>query len=61
MPSAHVKCIMKYSYEVSLVCECTRELHAVVSVPVKCVFMHARNYIIQRKCMHAHAKIASKS
>ena len=39
MSSVHVKCIMKYTREVSLACECTR---AVLSVLMKCVFMHAR-------------------
>ena len=52
--SVHVKCIMKYTREVSLECECTR---AVLSVLVKCVLMHAR----RRKCTREHAKIASKS
>ena len=41
MSSVHVKCIMKYTCEVSLACECTR---AVLSVLVKCVLMHARTF-----------------
>ena len=57
MSSIHVKCITKYTREVSLVCECTR---AVLSVLVKCVFMHAHTFL-EEKCMSAHAKIASKS
>ena len=56
MSSVHVKCITKYTREVSLACECTR---AVLSVLVKCV--DARTYIFRRKCTRAHAKIASKS
>ena len=39
--SVTVKCITKYTREVSLVCECTR---AVLSVLVKCVLMHARRF-----------------
>ena len=50
MSSVHVKCIARYTREVSLECECTRE-----------VCVHARAYIFQRKCTRAHAKIASKS
>ena len=42
MYSAHVKCITKYTLEVALACECTR---AVLSVLVKCVFMHARTFL----------------
>ena len=42
MSSVHVKCITKYTREVSLACECTR---AVLSVLVKCVFMHARTFL----------------
>ena len=41
MSSVHVKCITKYTREVSLACECTR---AVLSVLVKCVLMHARTF-----------------
>ena len=41
MSSVHVKCITKYTREVSLECECTR---AVLSVLMKCVFMHARTF-----------------
>ena len=41
MSSVHAKCITKYTREVSLACECTR---AVLSVLVKCVFMHARTF-----------------
>ena len=37
----HVKCITKYTREVSLTRECTR---AVLSVLVKCAFMHARTF-----------------
>ena len=56
MSSVHVKCITKYTREVSLVCECTR---AVLSVLVKCVLMHALTFFEENAC--AHAKIASKS
>ena len=42
MSSVHVKCITKYTHEVSLACECTR---AVLSVLVKCVFMHACTFL----------------
>ena len=42
MSSVHVKCITKYTREVALACECTR---AVLSVLVKCVFMHARTFL----------------
>ena len=56
MSSVHVKCIMRYTREVSLACECTR---AVLSVLVKCVFMHARTFFEENA--HTHAKIASKS
>ena len=38
MSSVHVKCITMYTREVSLTCECTQ---AVLSILVKCVFMHA--------------------
>ena len=41
MSSVHVKCITRYTREVSLACECT---HAVLSVLVKCVFMHTRTF-----------------
>ena len=41
MSSAHVKCITRYTREVSLACECTR---AVLSVLVKCMLMHARTF-----------------
>ena len=54
MSSVHVKCITKYTREVSLACECTR---AGLSVLVKCVFIHARTFFEE----NAHAKIASKS
>ena len=57
MSSVHVKCITKYTREVSLACECTR---AVLSVLVKCVLMHAHTFF-QRKCTWVHAKIVSKS
>ena len=57
MSSVHAKCITKYTREVSLACECTR---AVLSVLVKCVFMHARTFF-EKKRTRAHAKIASKS
>ena len=50
MSSVHIKCITRYTREVSLACECTHE-----------VCVHARTYIFRRKCTHAHAKIASKS
>ena len=50
MSSVHVKCITKYTCEVSLACECTRE-----------VCVHARTYIFRKKRTLAHAKIASKS
>ena len=56
MSSVYVKCITKYTREVSLACECTR---AVLSVLVKCVFMHARIFVEENA--RAHAKIASKS
>ena len=42
MSSVHVKCITKYTREVSLMCECTR---AVLSVLVKFVFMHACTFL----------------
>ena len=41
MSSVHIKCITKYIREVSLACECIR---AVLSVLVKCVFMHTRTF-----------------
>ena len=41
MSSVDAKCITKYTCEVCLACECTR---AVLSVLVKCVFMHARTF-----------------
>ena len=41
MSSVHVKCITKYTREVSLACECTC---AVFSVLVKCVLMHAHRF-----------------
>ena len=50
MSSVHVKCITKYTHEVSLACECTREK-----------YVDARMYIFRRKCTRAHAKIVSKS
>ena len=56
MSSVYIKCITKYTHEVSLACECTR---AVLSVLVKCV--HACTYIFRRKCTRVYAKIASKS
>ena len=48
MSSVHVKCIMKYTREVSLACECT---HAVLSVLVKCVFIHARTFLEENACV----------
>ena len=48
MSSVHIKCITKYTCEVALACECTR---AVLSVLVKCVFMHARTFLEE----NAHA------
>ena len=56
MSSVHVKCITKYTREVALACECTL---AVMSVLVKCVFMHARTFLEQNA--RVHAKIASKT
>ena len=50
MSSVHAKCITKYTREVSLACECTRE-----------VCVHARTYIFRKKRTRTHAKIASKS
>ena len=47
MSSVHAKCITKYTREVSLACECT---HAVLSVLVKCVFMHARIFSEKNAC-----------
>ena len=49
MSSVHVKCITKYTREVSLVCECTR---AVLSVLVKCVLMHARTFFEENARAH---------
>ena len=48
MSSVHVKCITKYTREVSLACECTR---AVLSVLVKCVLMHTCTFFEE----NAHA------
>ena len=42
MSSVYVKCITKYTRKKALACECTR---AVLSVLVKCVFMHARTFL----------------
>ena len=56
MSSVHVKCIAKYTREVSLAHECTR---AVLSVLVKCVFRHAHTFF--KENAHMHAKIVSKS
>ena len=56
MSSVHVKCITKYTREVSLVCECTR---AVLSVLVKCVFMHA--HIFLEENARTHDEIVSKT
>ena len=42
MSSVHVKCITKYSREVALACECTS---AVLSILVKCVFMHTCTFL----------------
>ena len=47
MSSVHVKCITKYTREVSLACECTR---AVLSVLVKCVLMHALTFFEENAC-----------
>ena len=49
MSSVHVKCITKYTCEVALACECTR---AVLSVLVKCVFMHTCTFLEE----NAHAR-----
>ena len=48
LSSVHVKCITKYTHEVSLACECTR---AVLSVLVKCVFIHAHTFLEENACM----------
>ena len=38
---------MKYTREVALTCECTR---AVLSVLMKCVFMHTRTFLEENAC-----------
>ena len=49
MSSVHVNCIMKYTHEVALACECTS---AALSVLVKCVFMHARTFLEENARAH---------
>ena len=56
MSSVHVNGITKYTHEVALACECTC---AVLSVLMKCVFMHARTFL--KENTRAHAKSVSKT
>ena len=53
MLTNNTKAVIGYTCEMSLACECTR---AVLSVLVKCVFMHARTFLEENA--RAHAKIA---